>query len=166
MPFGTHPRAPNGSKELSPMTTSLERSAVTLLTALALTVGFLSTSIMAHPGSGIAVDRHGQIYFLDTGSGLWRIDTQGRATHRSSLLYHWLALDENSRFANTSLPTGSLGEISKVDMNPTTLLSSDYPIAIGQDGNLYYPSGGAGGVRIVRMLPSGVSSILATLPAT
>jgi len=148
------------------MTRSLERSAVTLLTALALTVGFLSTSIMAHPGSGIAVDRHGQIYFLDTGSGLWRIDTQGRATHRSSLLYHWLALDENSRFANTSLPTGSLGEISKVDMNPTTLLSSDYPIAIGQDGNLYYPSGGAGGVRIVRMLPSGVTSILATLPAT
>jgi hypothetical protein len=64
---------------------------VTLLAAVAVTiVSFLPASIMAHPGSGIAVDRQGQVYFLDTGSGLWRIDTQGRATRLSETLFHAL----------------------------------------------------------------------------
>lgn len=147
------------------MTKKLERGVRTLLT-LALVLVVLPASIMAHTGSGITVDRLGQIYFLDTGSGLWRIDTRGRLTHLSRVLSHWLAVDEESRFARSTLPTGSLGEISKVGNSPTTLLSSDYPIAIGQDGNLYYPSGRPGGVRIVRMLPSGATSLLATLPPT
>src|SRR5438128_1919199 len=59
----------------------------------------LSTSTRAHPGSGIAVDRLGQVYFLDTGSGLWKIDPRGALTHLSGTLFHWLALDENNRFS-------------------------------------------------------------------
>jgi SMP-30/gluconolaconase/LRE-like protein len=121
---------------------------------------------MAHPGSGIAVDRLGQVYFLDTGSGLWKIDAQGRLTHLSGTRFHWLAIDANNRFANTTLVSGASGEILKVSTNPTVLLSSDYPIAIGQDGNLYYPSGAAGGLRIIRMVAGGAQSVLATLPAT
>ncbi len=124
----------------------------------------LSAPARAHPGSGIAVDRSGQAWFLDTGSGLWKIDTQGRLTRHSGLLYHWLSIDADNRFTSTRLPSGSLGEISKVGTDPTLLLSSDYPIAIGQDGNLYYPSGPP--VRIMRMLPSGETSVLAVLPAT
>jgi hypothetical protein len=136
-------------------------------TVLALVVlCLLPFSVSAHPGSGIAADRRGRIYFLDTGSGLWRLDTQDRLTHLSGLLYHWLAIDESSRFADSRLPAGSPGEISGVGANPTALLSSDHPIAIGSDGNLYYPSGPPGGVRIVRMTPSGAVSVLATLPAT
>lgn len=126
----------------------------------------LSASVTAHPGSGIAVDRHGQVYFLDTGSGLWKIDAHGRLTHLSRTLFHWLAIDANNRFGNTQLTSGSLGEIMRVGADPTLLLSSDYPIAIGQDGNLYYPSGPAGDLRIMRMTPSGESSVLYTLPAT
>lgn len=30
-----------------------------------------------HPGSGIVVDKFGQIYFSDTGKGVWKIDTHG-----------------------------------------------------------------------------------------
>jgi DNA-binding beta-propeller fold protein YncE len=145
----------------------LERGAVILLTALALIViCLLPISLMAHPGSGIAVDRLGQVYFLDTGSGLWKIDRYGKVTKLSGLLPHWLAIDANNRFANTPLPTGALGEISRVGDNPTLLLSTDYPIAIGQDGNLYYPSGPAGDLRIMRMTPSGAKSVFATLPTT
>jgi DNA-binding beta-propeller fold protein YncE len=128
--------------------------------------GFLSTPLMAHPGSGIAVDRLGEVYFLDTGSGLWKIDTRGGLVHLSRTLFHWLAIDENNRFANTQLPSGASGEILKVGSNPTLLLSSDYPIAIGHDGNLYYPSGPAGRLQMMRMTPSGARSVLATLPAT
>lgn len=139
----------------------------TPLTVLALViVCLLPASIRAHTGSGIAVDRLGQIYFLDTGSGLWKIDIQGRLTHLSRLQPHWLAIDENSRFASTTLPAGALGDISKVGTDPTLLLSSDWPIALGQDGNLYYPSGSPGALRIVRMLPSGATSVFASLPAT
>jgi sugar lactone lactonase YvrE len=121
---------------------------------------------MAHPGSGIGVDGLGQVYFLDTGSGLWKIDPKGRLTHLSRTLFHWLAIDPNNRFVNTQLSSGTLGEILRVGTNPLVLMSSDYPIAIGQDGNLYYPSGSTGGLRIMRMMPSGETSVLAGLPAT
>ena len=124
----------------------------------------LSTSIKAHPGSGIAVDRLGQIYFLDTGSGLWKIDTRGGLAHLSGTLFHWLAVDENNRFSNTRLASGALGEVLRVGANPTVLLSSDYPIAIGRDGNLYYPSGLPGNLRMMKMTPDGTTSVMATLP--
>ena len=38
------------------------------------------TNSLAHPGSGIVVDRQGQVYFVDTGQGVWKLDTQGRLT--------------------------------------------------------------------------------------
>src|SRR6266404_1914601 len=129
-------------------------------------VCFLAGTLMAHPGSGIAVDRLGQVYFLDTGSGLWKIDTRGKLTKLSGLKPHWLAIDANNRFANTPLPTGALGEISRVGDNPTLLLSTDWPIAIGQDGNLYYQSGRPGDLQLMRMTPAGATSVFATLPKT
>jgi sugar lactone lactonase YvrE len=129
-------------------------------------IGLLSVSAKAHPGAGIAVDRAGQIYFIDTGSGLWRIDTAGKFTHLSRTLFHWLALDEDNRFANTQFQSGALGEILKVGSNPTVLLSSDYPIAIGGDGNLYYPSGSAGNLQLMRMTPAGATSAVVAFPAT
>jgi sugar lactone lactonase YvrE len=127
----------------------------------------LSSPAITHPGSGIAVDRVGQVYFLDTGSGLWKIDVHGKLARISETRFHWLALDANDRFANAPLPSGSDGDITKAAATPTLLLSSDYPITIAQDGNLYYPSRGPrGGLRIMRMIPSGETSVLVTLPAT
>lgn len=136
-------------------------------TLLTLALSFLlSLSVVAHTGSGISVDRSGRVYFLDTGSGLWQIDRQGRLNRLSLTRFHWLAIDNNDRFANSQLPSGASGDILKVGVNPTVLLSSDYPIAIGEEGNLYYPAGAPGEVRIMRMMPSGETSVLATLPAT
>src|SRR5215813_13643987 len=129
-------------------------------------VGLLSGYATAHPGAGIAVDRAGQIYFLDTGSGLWKIDTAGKLTHLSRTLFHWLTLDEDNRFANTQFLSGALGEILKVGRSPTVLLSSDYPIAIGSDGNLYYPSGAAGNLKLMRMTPAGATSLVIAFPRT
>lgn len=139
-------------------------SQVWLIATALVFIDLVSPAIMAHPGSGIAVDRQGQVYFLDTGSGLWRIDRRGHVTHLSRTLFHWLAIDEDDCFANTQFPSGPLGEIIKVGTNPTVLLSSDYPIAIGRDGNLYYPSGPAGNLRLMRMEPSGSSSVVVALP--
>jgi len=43
---------------------------------LLLTMALLHT----HPGSGIVVDRDGNVYFTDTGSGIWKLDRQGKPT--------------------------------------------------------------------------------------
>lgn len=123
---------------------------------------FAAIPAMAHPGSGIVVDRLGQVWFLDTGDGLWKIDTTGTLIHVGGNRFHWMTLDQNGAFSSTPLPR----DVARVGTNPTLLIASDYPIAMGRDGNLYYPSAGAEGrVRIVRQLPSGATSVLATLPA-
>ena len=69
------------------------------------TTAVLVMSAMAHPGSGILVDRLGQIYFIDTGSGLWKIDTKGALSHISPLRNHWLAMDPSDRFTQARVPT-------------------------------------------------------------
>ena len=126
----------------------------------------LSTRASAHPGSGIVVDREGQIYFVDTGSGVWKIDTHGTLTRHPGLAYHWMTIDVDGRFANVRLPSGSTWGITQAGANPTLILASDFPIAVGRDGNLYYPLPGPDGrVQVIRLMPSGHTSVLATLPA-
>lgn len=127
----------------------------------------ISTSVPAHPGSGIGVDRTGQVFFLDTGSGLWKIDAKGGLTHLSTLRHHWMAIDASSGFANSRLPVDPAGDwvLTKIGSDPTVLISTDFPIAIGRDGNLYYPPPRRPGqLQIVRTTPSGNASVFATLP--
>src|SRR5262245_55998391 len=107
---------------------------------LVLSIGvvcLIAAPALAHVGSGLAVDKNGQVYFLDTGSGLWRIDVQGKLAKIDGNRFHWLALDETNALANTRLPSGPNGDFVKVGANPAVILASDWPIAIDQDGNLY-----------------------------
>jgi hypothetical protein len=134
------------------------------LVVLVATANLFAGDALAHPGSGISTDKKGNVFFLDTGSGVWKIDTAGHLTHLAGPRYHWMALDEDNRYAKTRMPSGSDGDIVKLGSNPTVLVSSDYPIAIGQDGNFYYPTPTSGTVRIMRIFPSGASSVFATLP--
>ena len=126
----------------------------------------LATSAIAHPGSGILVDRLGQVFFIDTGSGLWKIDTRGRLSHLSPLRNHWLAMDPHDRFTRPRLPTdpGRDWVITAAGSNPTILISTDFPLVIGQDGNLYYPSVRERDRRILRQTAAGVLTTFATLP--
>lgn len=88
------------------MKATLKESRVTSLSLLALVMlCLLPTSFRAHPGSGIAVDRRGQVYFLDTGSGLWKIETEGRVSQLLKVNFHHLAIDLNDVFANGRLPS-------------------------------------------------------------
>jgi sugar lactone lactonase YvrE len=122
------------------------------------------TSALAHPGSAIVVDRLGQVWFLDTGDGLWKIDRSGRLIRMGGDRFHWMTIDPDNLFARTTLPSRDIG---RVGTNPTLLIASDFPIAFGVDGNLYFPSHARDGrVQIMRTLPTGATSVLATLPAT
>src|SRR6266550_4849331 len=83
-----------------------------ILVALALIA--TTAAAIAHPGSGIAVDQRGRVYFVDTGAGVWMIDVDGRLAKRDGPRFHWMALDETSRFASVSLPRPASSEITAV----------------------------------------------------
>jgi sugar lactone lactonase YvrE len=125
---------------------------------------------LAHPGSGIVVDRKGRVYFTDTGQGIWKLDTAGKLVFFHKLAYHWMALDEQGHFARAaSIPTGrrtaDFQRITADGEKPALIISSDYPITNGRDGNLYYvPYNKEGTTMMLRQTPQGTTSVLATLP--
>jgi hypothetical protein len=133
------------------------------LTALAV-ASFVSVAF-AHPGSGIGLDRQGQIYFVDTGSGLFRIDTHGTLVRHPGPAYHWMTIDPDNRFAAASLPAGANWDLARAGTSPTLLLASDFPVVLGKDGNLYHaPSVRGGRLKLTRLTPAGVATVVTELP--
>ena len=125
----------------------------------------------AHPGSSIVVDSYGQVFFVDTGQGIWQLNPQGRLTLIHTLAYHWMALDEKGYFAQSSalgeFDRGSFARITPVAFIPTLIISSDYPIVVGEDSGLYYvPYNRSGARELVRRTPDGQRSVFAMLPSS
>lgn len=119
----------------------------------------------AHPGASIAIDRQGNVYFVDTARGVWKIDAAGSLTFVGGSGFHWLALDEPNRFAKFDRRTAQ-DEIHPLSISsPTILISSDYPIAIVGDG-LYFAPFGREPLRLVKANPAGGMDDIATLPVT
>src|SRR5262245_60273636 len=67
---------------------------------------FIAAHASAHPGSGIAVDPQGEVYFTDTGHAVWKIDAAGKLSDFRSSRFHWLDVDRDGRFANTERTFG------------------------------------------------------------
>jgi hypothetical protein len=112
----------------------------------------------AHPGSGIVVDGD-QVYFTDTGRGVWRIDAGGRLTLVSPSAMHWMAIDRAGGFAGASDTFGEwFGRLTPRGEKPVLISCSDFPCAVGRDGNLYYAK--MHGLTIVRRTPAGKESVL------
>jgi len=77
----------------------MQRKQITVLVA-GLAGWLLFAGVAAgHPGSGIAVDDGGRVYFTDTGRGVWRIDAPGKLTLVSDSAMHWMAIDRRGEFA-------------------------------------------------------------------
>jgi hypothetical protein len=141
------------------MTLSIRRILVALSLALA------AGRALAHPGSAIAVGRGGRVFFVDTGGGIFEIGRDGRVSRREGPAFHWFALDSTSRLAKTRWPSFPGAEIQSVGVDPTIVLSSDFPVAAGPDGHLYFPEHSPQGPRrIVRVAPSGARSVFAAVP--
>jgi sugar lactone lactonase YvrE len=139
-----------------------------LITAVLGLTGIVST--FAHPGSGIAVDSQGQIYFVDTGQGVWRMSSKGELALIHKVPYHWMALDEKGHYADAqtlgSFDGGAFERATPAGSLPALVISSDYPIVVGQEGGLYYvPFDAAGQRQLIRRMPDGSRSVFALLPA-
>lgn len=138
-------------------------SVLCILTAIAL----CPAAAIAHPGSGIVVDRRGNVYFIDTGAGVWKIDRAGTLTRLGGPAFHWLAIDEEGKLAREGLPRFSTdaATVTAVGSNPTLLASSDFPLTVAPDGSLYYPWAESNvGASVHRLTPSGASSVVLRLP--
>jgi len=135
-----------------------------LLTA-ALAALVLPRPAAAHPGSGIVADRRGQVYFIDTGAGVWKIDTRGKLSRVPGPSFHWMTIDLDNRFAKSRLPSGPDGELTRVGSKPALIVASDFPIAIAGNGNLYdHSRTRAGGVDVFMTTPAGRTSVVARVP--
>jgi len=120
-----------------------------------------------NPGTGLAVDNQGAVYFTDIGQGPWKIDANGKVSAHDGPPFHFMALDADGRFAGVRLPAASRVSFKHAGSKPTLILSNDVPVAISTDGAIYFPdTGDDGRVQIVRLQPSGTHTVLATLPAT
>jgi sugar lactone lactonase YvrE len=94
---------------------------------------------IAHPGSGIVVDAQGQAYFTDTGEGVWKLDANGKLKRTPGSAWHFMAGDLEGGFANAPDAFGRWFErASPRGSKPAIVLCSDFPCAVGQDGNLYF----------------------------
>jgi len=128
----------------------------------------LCSAVFPHPGSGIVVDRQGNVYFIDTGAGVWKIDRQGKLTHVPGPNYHWLAIDIDKRLANVQLPHFSASDatVTRAGDDGSLLAASDFAITVGYDGALYIPQQtGDHRVQIMRLAPSGETTVFKKLPA-
>jgi hypothetical protein len=119
------------------------------------------TSAIAHPGSGIVIDIYGQIYFTDTGKGVWKIDTNGTLTYLPASRFHWITIDAAGYFATSPKNFGEYFErVTSQNSKPALIMCSDFPLVVANDGNIYYADTRPGSAKIIRRTPAGKESVL------
>ena len=123
----------------------------------------VSTIASPHPGSGIVVDKHGQVYFTDTGKGVWKIDANGKLTYLPASKFHWMTIDVIGYFAKSPKNFGEYFERVTSQSNKRALIMcSDFPLVVGKDGNIYYADTRPSSTKIIRRTPDGKQSVLAS----
>jgi sugar lactone lactonase YvrE len=134
--------------------------------AIAFELVFFATTILAHPSSGIVVDRHGNVFFQDiVGGATWKIDAQGTLTKFSEKKGgHWLALDADGTFSRAT--PKYFQRITPDGMKPALIYADGgAPLVVNSDRNLYYASGDKddrpGGLGLTRETPGGTRTSFA-----
>jgi hypothetical protein len=116
--------------------------------------GMVSTAI-AHPGGSIVVDAKGQVYFVDTGHGVWMVDAAGALVDLGGPAFHWMTLDADSRFSGLRVQGDSFEFVAKAVAGGVLILSSDYPVAL-RDGFVHFaPYARQPPLRVMRLTRDG-----------
>ncbi len=123
----------------------------------------IGTGATAHPGSGIVVDKYGQVYFTDTGKGVWKIDLNGKLSFLPASKFHWMTIDTIGYFAESPKSFGQYFErVTPQSTKPDLIMCSDFPLVVGKDGNIYYADTRPSSAKIMRRTPNGKESVLAS----
>ncbi len=110
---------------------------------------------IAHPGSAIVVDAKGQVYFVDTGHGVWMVDAAGKLVDLGGPAFHWMTLDPDGRFAGLKVQGGSFEFVAKAIQGGVLILSSDFPVAIANEFLYFAPYGASPPLRVMRLTRDG-----------
>ena len=122
-------------------------------------------SALAHPGSGIAVDREGQVYFTQTnGKGTWKVSPKGELTLISDVRHHWLEIDIEGLFSRSHLK--DFQRITPDGAKPAILTCGDFPFTLNRDDGIYYALWKPGRLEINRQSPEGNVSAIQLQGAT
>jgi hypothetical protein len=123
----------------------------------------LVSNASAHPGSGIVVDKFGNIFFTDTGKGVWKIDAQGKLTYIPASKFHWMTIDTMGYFSGSQKSFGGYFErVTAQNSKPSLIMCSDFPLVVNKDGNIYYADTRHNSAKIVRRTPGGKESVFAS----
>src|SRR3954464_2488563 len=109
---------------------SLEPKQVARISAQFLAAVFAASSAFAHPGSGIVVDRDGQVYFTDTGLGVWKVDLRGRMVRHQGPAYHFMTIDRRGRCSQRLMPRGTGGELYYAEMAAVRRIARDGTVSL------------------------------------
>jgi sulfatase modifying factor 1 len=126
-------------------------------------LGLAPLPASAHPGSGITVDRRGQVLFQDAATrAVWKIDPAGQVSEfHTGIGGHWMCLDTLGSFSR--IQPRYFARITPAGVAPAILLADGgAPLVVSTDGHLYYPAHSSkddefspGGCQLVRMAPGG-----------
>ena len=138
-----------------------------LLLIAALPLATASTAL-AHPSSGIVVNDQGDVFFVHSTRGVAKLSVDGKLTYiHQSTGGHWLCLDPQGSFSRTQ--PRYFKRITPDATRPAVIFADGgAPIAVGQDGNLYYGSSGEkdnddepGALALSRLSPDGTARAFA-----
>ena len=133
-----------------------------LVLAMASAFTLSTLSALAHCASGIVVDEQGQVFFVHSRMGVAKIEAEGTLTyiHRTTG-GHFMCLDATGNFSR-QYPR-LFQKLTPDDVKPGMIFADGgAPLAVGEDGNLYYGSGypggddlAPGGLTVTRLSPDG-----------
>jgi hypothetical protein len=127
-----------------------------------------ATIALSHPSSGIVVNDQGEVFFVHSARGVAKLSVDGKLSYvHQSTGGHWLCLDPQGSFSRTQ--PRFFQRITPDGMRPAVIFADGgAPIAVGQDGNLYYGSSGEkegenepGAFALNRLSPDGTSRTFA-----
>lgn len=124
----------------------------------------LAMSCMAHPGSGIVVDKHGNVFISDINRGLIKFSPDGKVTIVLKEAGHWLAIDTNGKFEEMDFQKSKhwprwFKHRYPPDSELRLISDGGSPLIVHSDGNLYFICDDEqmipGGLQIGRLSPNG-----------
>jgi hypothetical protein len=117
------------------------KKTILIFVMVLLQTGLIIHTASAHPGSGIVVDKFGNVYFIYSGVGVVKISPKGNLTYiHKAKDGHWICLDERGVFSRAQ--PKYFERITPNGTKPTLIYAGGgSPIVVNSDGNFYYCGG-------------------------